>query len=165
MESHFESDLNRSLFFLQETCLSVQKFIQGPLGHYAVNVTTAAKPCSQSLCHNTGRCVRKAPESSSYLHIPESRSKKYVLSKSLRVIISPANKLKTIKDMKDGFVCHCCHGRHGESCQQHSSDVLRGKDKPPMANFQLSVFLSMTFSVILSIFFTPYNNVNFSLKY
>lgn len=45
MESHYESDLNRSLFFLQETCLSVQKFIQGPLDRYAVNVTTAAKLC------------------------------------------------------------------------------------------------------------------------
>ncbi|XP_019780171.1 hyaluronidase-like isoform X1 [Tursiops truncatus] len=29
----------------KETCLSVQKFIQGPLDRYAVNVTTAAKLC------------------------------------------------------------------------------------------------------------------------
>lgn len=141
MESRFESDLNRSLFFLQETCLSVQKFIQGPLDRYAVNVTTAAKLCSQSLCHNNGRCAQKAPESSSYLHMPESSSKRYALSKSLRLIISPANKLKTIKDMKDGFVCHCSHGWHGDSCQQRSSDVLRGQAKPPMANFKLSASL------------------------
>ena len=107
----------------------MQKFIQGPLGHYAVNVTTAAKLCSQSLCNNNGRCIRKTSESSSYLHMPGSSSKKYGLRKSLRVIISPANKLKTIKGMKDGFVCHCYHGWHGESCQQLSSDVLRITDK------------------------------------
>ena len=155
IESCFESDLNRSLFFPQETCLSVQKFIQGPLGHYAVNVTTAAKLCSQSLCNNNGRCIRKTSESSSYLHMPGSSSEKYGPRKSLRAVISPANKQKTIKDMKDGFVCHCYHGWHGESCQQLSSDVLRGKNKACIANFKVSVFLSMTLSVILFIFLPP----------
>lgn len=154
-ESCFECDLNRSLFFPQETCLSVKKFIQGPLGHYAVNVTTAAKLCSQSLCNNNGRCVRKASESSSYLHMPGSSSKKFGPSKRLRVIISAANKLKTIKDMKGGFACHCYHGWHGESCRHLSSDVLRGKNKARIANFKLSVFLSMTLSVILFIFLPP----------
>ncbi|XP_052494369.1 hyaluronidase-4-like [Budorcas taxicolor] len=139
----------------KETCLSVQKFIQGPLGHYAVNVTTAAKLCSQSLCNNNGRCVRKTSESSSYLHMPGSSSKKYGLSKSLRAILSPANKLKTVKAMKDGFVCRCYHGWHGESCQQLSSDVLRGKNKARIADFKLSVFLSMTLSVILFIYLPP----------
>ncbi|XP_008704123.1 hyaluronidase-4-like [Ursus maritimus] len=149
----------------KETCLSVQKSIQGPLGHYAVNVTSAAKFCSQSLCNNNGRCIRKTPESSSYLHMPESSTKKYILSKSFRFIISPTSKLKTIKAMKNGFVCHCYYGWHGESCQRHSSDLLRGKSKAPMTNFNLSVFLSMTLSMILWNSVTPYFNVNFSLKY
>lgn len=165
IESHLESELNRSLLFLQETCLSVQKSIQGPLGHYAVNVTSAAKFCSQSICNNNGRCIRKTPESSSYLHMPESSTKKYILSKSFRFIISPTSKLKTIKAMKNGFVCHCYYGWHGESCQRHSSDLLRGKSKDPMTNFNLSVFLSMTSSMILWNSVTPYFNVNFSLKY
>lgn len=112
MESHFESDLNRSLFFPQETCLSVQKSIQGPLGHYAVNVTFAAELCSQCLHNNNGRCVRKTPESSSYLHMPENSSKKYVLKKSFRFIISPSNKQKIAMDMKSGFECHCCYSWH-----------------------------------------------------
>ncbi|XP_058425176.1 hyaluronidase-4-like [Diceros bicornis minor] len=149
----------------KEACLSVRKFIQGPLGHYAVNVTSAAKLCSQSLCNNNGRCVRKTPESPSYLHMPESSSKKYVLNKSFKYITSPTNKLKTIKDMQNAFVCHCYHGWHGESCQQHPSDLLREKNKAPVANFNLSVFLSMTLSEILLNFFTPYYNVNFFLKY
>ncbi|XP_025721569.2 hyaluronidase-4-like [Callorhinus ursinus] len=149
----------------KETCLSVQKSIQGPLGHYAVNVTSAAKFCSQSLCNNNGRCIRKTPESSSYLHMPESSTKKYILSKSFRFIISPTSKLKTIRAMKDGFVCHCYYSWHGESCQRQSSGLLRGKSEAPMTNFNLSVFLSMTFSMILWNSATPSFNVNFSLKY
>lgn len=158
-------ELNRSLLFLQETCLSVQKSIQGSLGHYAVNVTSAAKFCSQSLCHNNGRCIRKVPESSSYLHMPGSSTKKYILSKSFRFIISPTSKLKTIKTMKNGFVCHCYPGWHGESCQQHSSDLLRGNSKALMTNFHLSVFLSVTLSMILWNSLTSSFKVNFSLKY
>lgn len=143
----------------------MQKAIQGPLGHYAVNVTSAAKFCSQSLCNNNGRCVRKTPESSAYLHMPESSAKKYILNKSFRYIISPTDKLKTIKVMKKGFVCHCYYGWHGESCQQHPSDLLREKNKAPLTNVNFSVFLSMSFIIILLNFVMPYCNVNFSLKY
>ncbi|XP_004741914.1 hyaluronidase-4-like [Mustela nigripes] len=149
----------------KETCLSVQKSIQGSLGHYAVNVTSAAKFCSQSLCHNNGRCIRKVPESSSYLHMPGSSTKKYILSKSFRFIISPTRKLKTIKAMKNGFMCHCYPGWHGESCQQHSSDLLRGNSKALMTNFNLSVFLSVTLSTILWDSLTSSFKVKFSLKY
>ncbi|XP_046951487.1 hyaluronidase-4-like [Lynx rufus] len=149
----------------KKACLTVQKSIQGPLGHYAVNVTSAAKFCSQSLCNNNGRCVRKAPESSAYLHMPESSAKKYILNKSFRFVVSPADKLKTVKVMKNGFACHCYYGWHGESCRQHSSDLWREKNKAPMTNFKFSVFLSMTLFIILLNFVTPYCNANFSLKY
>uniref|UniRef100_A0A673V050 Hyaluronidase n=1 Tax=Suricata suricatta TaxID=37032 RepID=A0A673V050_SURSU len=111
----------------KEACLSVQKSIQGPLGHYAVNVTSAAKFCSQSLCNNNGRCVRKTPESSAYLHMPESSTKKYILNKSFRFIISPTEKLKTVKVMRNKFVCHCYRGWRGESCRQYSADLLGEK--------------------------------------
>lgn len=149
MEAHFESALSRFLFFLQENCLSMQQSIRGPLGRYAVNVTSAAKLCSQSLCNNHGRCIRKTPESSFYLHMPESSGKKYVLNKSFRFIISEHNKQKTITAMKKGFVCHCYYGWHGPSCQDHSSDLLREMNKAPTVNFNLLVFLSMAFPVIL----------------
>lgn len=127
----------------------MQQSIQGPLGHYAVNVTSAAKLCSQSLCNNHGRCVRKTPESSSYLHMPESSRKKYVPPKSFKFVISEKSKLQTIMDMKDRFVCHCYYSWGGESCHLHSSDLLSWKNKAPDANFNFPVFLSMTLSVIL----------------
>uniref|UniRef100_A0A8C2YKF6 Hyaluronidase n=1 Tax=Chinchilla lanigera TaxID=34839 RepID=A0A8C2YKF6_CHILA len=139
----------------EEACLSVQQSIQGPLGTYAVNVTSAAKLCSQSLCSNHGRCVRKIPESSFYLHMPENSSKKYISNKSFRFVISEKNKLKTIMDMKDGFMCHCYYGWHGESCH-YSSDLLSWKNKAPIAGFNLPVFLAVTVCVILlNIFLLP----------
>nr|XP_013217700.1 LOW QUALITY PROTEIN: hyaluronidase-1-like [Ictidomys tridecemlineatus] len=143
----------------KETCLSVQQSIQGPLGHYAVNVTSAAKLCSQSLCNSHGRCVRKTPESSSYLHMPESSRKKYVPQKSFRFVISEKSKLQTIMDMKNRFVCHCYYSWGGESCHLPYSDFLSWKNKAPDANFNFPVFLGMNLSVILMNFFPPYYNV------
>lgn len=150
--SYSENYLNL-YFSLQKTCLSVQKSIQGSLGHYAVTVTSASKLCSQSLCNNNGKCIWKTPKSPSCLHMPDSSSKKYVPNKSFRYILSPINKLKTIKDMKKGFVCHCYYGWHGESCQQCSSEFLRGKKTTPTVNCNSSVLLSMTLSVVLLKFF------------
>ncbi|XP_076977835.1 hyaluronidase-4-like isoform X3 [Tamandua tetradactyla] len=146
----------------QETCLSLQQFIQGRLGHYAVNVTSATQLCSKRLCNNNGRCVRKIPESFFYLHMPESSSKKYN-HKSLSFTVSQKIKLKIERDMNNGFACHCYYGWHGESCQHSSSVLLKGKNKASTAN--LPVFLSMIFSVILLIFLILYYNVIFSLIY
>uniref|UniRef100_H0WAZ5 Hyaluronidase n=1 Tax=Cavia porcellus TaxID=10141 RepID=H0WAZ5_CAVPO len=138
----------------KEACLSVQRSIQWPLGPYAVNVTTAAKLCSQSLCSNHGRCVRKTPESSFYLHMPESSSKKHISNKSFSFVLSEKNKQKTIMDMKEGFMCHCYYGWHGESCLD-SSDLLSWKNKAPTANFNLPVFLGLIISAIpLNIFYS-----------
>lgn len=134
--------------------MSVQRSIQWPLGPYAVNVTTAAKLCSQSLCSNHGRCVRKTPESSFYLHMPESSSKKHISNKSFSFVLSEKNKQKTIMDMKEGFMCHCYYGWHGESCLD-SSDLLSWKNKAPTANFNLPVFLGLIISAIpLNIFYS-----------
>jgi hyaluronoglucosaminidase len=141
----------------------VQQSIRGPLGSYAVNVTSAAKLCSQSLCNNHGRCVRKTPESFSYLHMPESSSKKYSPNKRLIFVISKESKLKTTMDMKNGFVCHCYYGWHGESCYHHSPDLL---NKAPIADFNSSVFLAMNLSVILlNCFLLPTSMLIFPLKY
>uniref|UniRef100_A0A3Q4I5L4 Hyaluronidase n=1 Tax=Neolamprologus brichardi TaxID=32507 RepID=A0A3Q4I5L4_NEOBR len=46
------------------------EFVRKVLGPYSINVTTAARLCSASLCQGRGRCVRQNPESSAYLHLP-----------------------------------------------------------------------------------------------
>uniref|UniRef100_A0A3P9D1C2 Hyaluronidase n=1 Tax=Maylandia zebra TaxID=106582 RepID=A0A3P9D1C2_9CICH len=53
-----------------ETKTEVHTFVRKVLGPYSINVTTAARLCSASLCQGRGRCVRQNPESSAYLHLP-----------------------------------------------------------------------------------------------
>uniref|UniRef100_A0A3B4FZB4 Hyaluronidase n=1 Tax=Pundamilia nyererei TaxID=303518 RepID=A0A3B4FZB4_9CICH len=52
------------------TCQELAEFVRKVLGPYSINVTTAARLCSASLCQGRGRCVRQNPESSAYLHLP-----------------------------------------------------------------------------------------------
>ncbi|XP_038175355.1 hyaluronidase-1-like [Arvicola amphibius] len=150
----------------KESCLSVQQTIKELLGPYALNVTSAAKLCSHSLCSSHGRCVRKTAESSSYLHMPEDSQKDYATDHSFRFVISARSKLRTITTMKNGFVCHCYYGWHGESCRSRVPNLLRQKSKAPATALNLLVFLGMTLAVILLNFFLiPYYDVNFFLKY
>ncbi|NXL82841.1 HYAL1 protein, partial [Leptocoma aspasia] len=52
----------------KETCLKLKDYVEGPLGHYIVNVTASAELCSQSLCSGQGRCVRRDNQQG-YLHL------------------------------------------------------------------------------------------------
>uniref|UniRef100_A0A493T079 Hyaluronidase n=1 Tax=Anas platyrhynchos platyrhynchos TaxID=8840 RepID=A0A493T079_ANAPP len=59
----------------KESCSTVKRYIDGPLGHYVINVTSAAKLCSKVLCKKNGRCIRKNSASSAYLHLPPTNFK------------------------------------------------------------------------------------------
>lgn len=56
----------------QTSCNTVKAYVDEVLGHYVVNVTTAAYMCSQNLCHGNGRCQRRDPTSGAYLHLDPS---------------------------------------------------------------------------------------------
>ncbi|XP_021020908.1 hyaluronidase-1-like [Mus caroli] len=147
----------------KETCLSVQQAVHGLLGPYVLNVTSAAKLCSQNLCNSHGRCVRKTPESSFYLHMPEDSHKNYVSKKGFRFVIPSPSKLKTIMNMKNGFVCHCYYGWHGDSCRSHSPNLE--KNKAPASGLNSAVIVGMALFVIrMNYFPIHYYNGNFSLK-
>lgn len=132
----------------------MQQTIKELLGPYALNVTSAAKLCSHSLCSSHGRCVRKTAESSSYLHMPEDSKKDHATDHGFRFVTSGRSKLKTITAMKNGFVCHCYHGWHGESCRSRVPNLLRQKSKAPVTALNLLVFLGMTLAVVLMNFFS-----------
>lgn len=53
---------------LQEMCLRLKDYVEGPLGHYIINVTASANLCSQSLCSGQGRCVRQENKQG-FLHL------------------------------------------------------------------------------------------------
>ncbi|KAM9855193.1 hyaluronidase-2 [Aulostomus maculatus] len=61
---------DRSETKTEKECHDLSRFIRKVLGPYSVNVTTATRLCSVSLCQGKGRCVRQNPESSAYLHLP-----------------------------------------------------------------------------------------------
>ncbi|XP_061830512.1 hyaluronidase-2 isoform X1 [Nerophis lumbriciformis] len=54
----------------ERECQDLAEFIRKVLGPYSINVTTATRLCSASLCQGKGRCVRQNPDSSAYLHLP-----------------------------------------------------------------------------------------------
>ncbi|XP_068613597.1 hyaluronidase-1-like, partial [Brachionichthys hirsutus] len=54
----------------ERECQDLAEFVRKVLGPYSVNVTTAARLCSASLCQGKGRCVRQNAESFAYLHLP-----------------------------------------------------------------------------------------------
>ncbi|KAM6413642.1 hyaluronidase-1 [Rhynochetos jubatus] len=76
----------------KEMCLKLKDYVEGPLGHYVVNVTASADLCSQSLCSGRGRCVRQETEQG-FLHLDPSRfaidlqaGKPWVVAQSLEPI-------------------------------------------------------------------------------
>ncbi|XP_053173898.1 glyco_hydro_56 domain-containing protein [Scomber japonicus] len=54
----------------ERECQDLAEFVRKVLGPYSINVTTATRLCSASLCQGKGRCVRQNPDSSAYLHLP-----------------------------------------------------------------------------------------------
>lgn len=102
--------------FLQASCYTLNEYLRGPLGRYLLNVTTAAEQCSRELCNFRGRCLRKQPDTDTYLH----------LSPSTHSIERQGNVLKVSGQMgteernrlQEEFQCQCYNGYVGENCDQ-----------------------------------------------
>ncbi|KPP63035.1 hyaluronidase-2-like [Scleropages formosus] len=45
-----------------DSCSKLNAYLQGPLGKYLLNVTTAAEHCSRTRCNSRGRCQRQRPD-------------------------------------------------------------------------------------------------------
>lgn len=100
----------------QTSCSTLNKYLQGPLGRYLLNVSTAAEQCSQLVCKSHGRCLRKTPDSDVYLH----------LSPVVHSITGQGGKLKVtgvpgkaeLAFFRTHFQCQCYSGYRGEACAQ-----------------------------------------------
>ncbi|KAG7271925.1 hypothetical protein CRUP_024575 [Coryphaenoides rupestris] len=57
----------------EDSCVDAKLHLDSIMNPYIVNVSTAARLCSQALCGAAGRCVRKRWDSDSYLHLDPRR--------------------------------------------------------------------------------------------
>ncbi|XP_005305767.1 hyaluronidase-1-like [Chrysemys picta bellii] len=142
----------------KESCSVVKKYIDGPLGHYVINVTSAAKLCSKVLCKKNGRCIRKIGDSSAYLHLSPNSFEIGVhhSEKGPRFFVTGKLRPEDMKAMKQSFTCQCYQGWTGIFCELPDRSLLEqwahtlfNRSKNKMLNFLL--FGSMQVFLLLII--------------
>ncbi|XP_053171264.1 hyaluronidase-1-like [Scomber japonicus] len=105
----------------QATCEAVKSYIDQILGPYLVNVTSAATLCSQTMCSSRGRCERRDPKSSTYLHLDPTV---WTVVTEIKSVGGPHYKVlgkmstQELALMKCKFQCKCYPGWGGESCSK-----------------------------------------------
>lgn len=96
------------------SCSSLNEYLQGSLGRYLLNVSTAAELCSENLCKWHGRCLRKVPDQDVYLHLsPSSHS---IVSQSGKLKVKVIGGKTELAHFRTHFKCQCYTGYRGESC-------------------------------------------------
>ncbi|XP_042262476.1 hyaluronidase-2 [Thunnus maccoyii] len=98
------------------SCSTLNKYLQGPLGRYLLNVSTAAEQCSQVLCKSHGRCLRTVPDSDVYLHLNPLTHSITSQGGQLKVTGVPGQAELTL--FHTHFQCQCYSGYRGEGCAQ-----------------------------------------------
>lgn len=106
-------------------CKSINGYLQGPLGRYLLNVSTAAEQCSQEMCKSHGRCLRRIPDNDVYLHLSPTTHSITSHDGQLKVTGSPGR--AELNVFRTHFQCQCFSGYRGETCaegQNRGSSVL-----------------------------------------
>ncbi|XP_030062864.1 hyaluronidase-4-like [Microcaecilia unicolor] len=106
-------------------CQFVQNYLKTTLGPYIINVTTAAKLCSEFMCNSNGRCLRKNFQSDTYLHLNSDSFRIEVLESinGTYVSVTGSMGLNEKEKMKRDFMCHCYHGYAGAQCLSSSKGL------------------------------------------
>ncbi|XP_066543584.1 hyaluronidase-1-like [Amia ocellicauda] len=100
----------------QASCTKLKEYLNGVLGVYLLNVTTAAELCSKERCNSKGHCLRKTPNNNTYLHLdPASFT---ILQKDDNLTVKGALSEGDREFYNTEFVCQCYKGHKGKSCTQ-----------------------------------------------
>ncbi|XP_053409432.1 hyaluronidase PH-20-like [Nycticebus coucang] len=88
------------------SCLNLDNYMKTTLNPYIINVTLAAKMCSQVLCQEQGVCTRKDWNSSDYLHLnPENFAIQIGKGGKYIVLGNPTH--EDLREFSDKFRCSC----------------------------------------------------------
>ncbi|XP_031424153.1 hyaluronidase-2 isoform X2 [Clupea harengus] len=116
----------------KDSCVSLSEYLSGPLGRYLLNVSTAAEQCSQALCGWHGRCLRRNPDTDTYLHlsplthsIQEQRGRLRVLR-----VGGEHDAGEERRRWDEDFRCQCYSGYQGEGCAVQDPQQQRGGAVP-----------------------------------
>lgn len=126
-------------------CSDLDAYLEGPLGKYLLNVSTAAELCSQTLCGSHGRCLRKNPDSDVYLHLnPLTHS---IISQSGRLTVSGELDEAEKMSFQTEFQCQCYSGYQGEGCKQ--TDPLHQRGDAPRTTASTLQWVSLLIICLL----------------
>uniref|UniRef100_A0A8C5J8H6 Hyaluronidase n=1 Tax=Junco hyemalis TaxID=40217 RepID=A0A8C5J8H6_JUNHY len=114
----------------RELCQLMKNYLEGDLGRYIVNVTTAAELCSTTLCQGRGRCLRQ----DSHLRRRDADHPEHPLFWA-EGQLSSADTLF----LRTHFQCHCYQGWQGSGCQTRAGP--RSHAPGPLAPLGLGVLL------------------------
>ncbi|KAG9332455.1 hypothetical protein JZ751_014553 [Albula glossodonta] len=100
----------------EASCSSLNEYLLGPLGRYLLNITTAAEHCSRLRCSSHGRCLRRHPDTDTYLHLSTSSHYIYREDGKLGVAGQPGTAEREL--YRSEFRCQCYSGYKGDACAQ-----------------------------------------------
>ncbi|XP_010213404.1 PREDICTED: hyaluronidase PH-20 [Tinamus guttatus] len=93
----------------KNTCRTLDNYLRGTLTPYLINVTMAAKLCSQVLCQDSGACARKKWDSTDYLHLnPENIV--IQMTKDGKYTLQGQPTLQDLQMFMEKFECRCYAG-------------------------------------------------------
>ncbi len=111
-------------FIIQAICSSLNQYLQGPLGRYLFNVSTAAEQCSRFLCSSHGRCLRRHPDTDTYLHLdPQTHT---IVGQGSKLRVKGDASVEEQRRMSGDFQCQCFSGYQGERCDLEDPLQQRG---------------------------------------
>ncbi|KAJ1161263.1 hypothetical protein NDU88_001750 [Pleurodeles waltl] len=100
---------DRNLTKSVATCRNLAKYLRDVLNTYVINVTLAAKMCSELLCGGKGACARKSWNSNDYLHL-NPRDFQIKTDASGKYSVSGQPTAEEVARLADRFQCSCYEG-------------------------------------------------------
>ncbi|XP_072529812.1 hyaluronidase-5-like [Salminus brasiliensis] len=92
----------------KESCEALSAYLTSTFNPHIVNVTAAAKLCSNTLCQGNGRCVRKNPNSDDYLYLNPNNF--HIQKRSGKYLAIGRPSLNDLMVFADRFTCQCYMG-------------------------------------------------------